>query len=66
MTWDQATITATRVKYKTVQNKPTSLKGVSAGHEPNQVSNKKFLIKVQYSRRAKGEKLNPLKTRFLE
>jgi len=47
-----------------VQNKPTSLNGVSAGHEPSQVNNKNTLIKVQYNNRAIGEKLNPLNNKL--
>jgi hypothetical protein len=54
------------VKKTTVQNKPTALKGVSAGHDPNHVNKRKFLTKDQYSKRAAGEKLKPLNKRFLE
>ena len=54
------------MKYKPVQNKATSLKGDSAGQDPNHVNRKKLEINLQKSKRAIGEKLNPLKNKFLE
>jgi hypothetical protein len=41
------------------------LKGSSAGHLPSQVKRKKLPIKDQNTKRATGEKLNPLKRSFL-
>jgi len=41
------------------------LKGSSAGQLPNQVRRKKLPIKDQNTKRATGEKLNPLKRSFL-
>jgi len=65
-TWDHEAMTEIRMKYKTVQNKATSVYGVSAGQLPNHVSKRKLEMNLQKTKRAIGEKCMPLKTKLVE
>ena len=66
MTCLHEAIIKTKTKYNNVHLKATSLKGLSAGHEPSQVNNTKLEVKDQKRSRARGEKLNPENSRDLE